>query len=191
MRSIRHPVAVLSRTKRGILFAAALVLTCVLFPALQSLNAPLETPAARWGILSLEMSSTSERSREIVGSWDLSARENAKSGLLLDFLFPLCYATTLTVACFWAAGMFRARGYRMTGGLSALVAWGQWPAAALDYVENIAMWMEVRGSLDQPWPRIAATCATIKFVLILAGLAILVAALIVWALRRRARGPAL
>ena len=190
MQAIRHPVLALSPTKRALTFVAALVFGFVLWYALQRLNAPLVGPESHWGIVSLQLAHTAERSQEIIGSWGTAARDNAQSGLLLDFLFPLCYSTALTIVCFWAAALFRERGYWKTGWLASLVAWAQWPAAAFDYVENIALWVQLRGTVADPWPRIAFYCATIKFLLVAAALGVLVAALIVWILRLRSR-PAL
>lgn len=190
MQAIRHPVLALSPTKRALAFVAALVFGFVLWYALQRLNAPLVGPESHWGIVSLQLAHTAERSQEIIGSWGTAARDNAQSGLLLDFLFPLCYSTALTIVCFWATALFRERGYWKTGWLASLVAWAQWPAAAFDYVENIALWVQLRGTVADPWPRIAFYCATIKFLLVAAALGVLVAALIVWILRLRSR-PAL
>lgn len=186
MRALQHPVLRLSGPKRLLIFLGALVLTFVEWYALQTLDVPLETPQARWGIISLELSHTVERSQEILDSWNLAARDNAQSGLLLDFLFPACYSTVTTIACFWAAALFHERGFRKTRWLTVIIAWLQWPAAAFDYVENIALWVQLRGTVADPWPRIASTCALIKFLLIAAGLGVLIAAAAVWVLRRRA-----
>ena len=73
----------------------------------------------------------SKRSQEIIDSWKGTALDNARSGLLLDFIFPLCYSTVLTIACFWAASLFRERGFRKTAWLATGIAWLQWPAAAV------------------------------------------------------------
>jgi hypothetical protein len=185
MKAIRHPVLGLSSTKRAFVFVAALVFGFVLWYALQSLNAPLVRPQSQWGIVSLQLAHTSERSQEIISAWDAGARNSAQSGLLLDFLFPICYSTALTIVCFWAAALFRERGYRKTGWLASLVAWAQWPAALFDYVENIALWVELRGTIADPWPRIAFFCATIKFALVAAALFVLVAALVILVFRFR------
>ncbi|HUE15696.1 MAG TPA: hypothetical protein VMR25_16125 [Planctomycetaceae bacterium] len=189
MKAIRHPVLALSPAKRALVFVAAIVFGFVLWYALQSLDAPLVRPESPWGIVSLQFAHTAERSQEIIGSWDNAARNNAQSGLLLDFLFPVCYSTALAIVCFWAATLFRERGFRKTAWLVSLVAWAQWPAAAFDYVENIALWVQLRGTVADPWPRIAFYCATIKFLLVAAALCVLVAALIVWIFRVRSRPP--
>jgi hypothetical protein len=194
MKPLYHPTQVLSRAKRIVLFAASLVIGFVLWFALQQLDLPLETAEARWGIVSLELSGTVERSQEIVDSWKGTALDNARSGLLLDFIFPLCYSTVMTIACFWAALLFRERGFRKTAWLATVIAWLQWPAAVSDYVENIALWMQIRGPIQDPWPAIGRDSAIIKFTLIGAGLCVQVAALVVFVLRRRNRvapaGPA-
>jgi hypothetical protein len=190
MKTFQHPIQTLSRGKRAALFMASFVLGFVLWYALAQLDKPLETPEAHWGIVSLEVSGTVESSQQIVNSWNVTAREYAQSGLLLDFIFPVCYSTVMTIACFWAASLFRERGFRKAGWVATGIAWLQWPAAVCDYVENIAMWMQLRGPIQDPWPGIARDSALIKFALIAAGLCVVVAAAAIFLLRRRANVPA-
>jgi hypothetical protein len=186
MKPIRHPVLGLTPTKRALVFVAALVFGFVLWYALQTLNTSLVNPKSPMGIVSLQFAQTPDRSQEIIDSWNQTARDSAQSGLLLDFLFPVCYSTALTVVCFWAAALFRERGYRKTGWLATVIAWAQWPAAVFDYIENIALWVEVRGTVADPWPKIAYVCAWMKFSLVAAALCLLLAALIFWIFRLRA-----
>lgn len=190
MKPLRHPIETLTRAKRAILFAVSLVVGFVLWYALQQLNVPLKTPQAGWGLLSLELSGTVESSQEIVNSWNLIARNNARSSLLLDLIFPLCYSTVTTIACFWAASLFRERGFRKTAWLATIVAWLQWPAAACDYVENIALWMQLRGPIQDPWPAIGRNSAMITFALIAAALGVIIGAAAILVLRRRAQSVA-
>jgi hypothetical protein len=185
MKPIRHPVLGLTPSKRALVFVASLVFGFVLWYALRTLDAALANPKSS-GIVSLQLAYTAERSQEIIGSWDKTARDSAQSGLLLDFLFPVCYSTALTIACFWAVALFRERGYRKTGWLAAVVAWAQWPAAVFDYMENVALWVELHGTIADPWPRIAFVCASLKFFLVATALVILIAALVVWIFRFRA-----
>ncbi len=186
MKRLQHPTQVLTRAKRAVLFGVCFVIGFVLWYALQQLDVPLETPVARWGIVSLELSGTIERSQEIIDSWKGTALDNARSGLLLDFIFPLCYSTVMTIATFWAASIFRERGFRKTAWLATGIAWLQWPAAVCDYVENIALWIQLRGPVQDPWPGIGRDSAVLKFSLIAAGLCVVVAAGVVVVLRRRA-----
>jgi hypothetical protein len=186
MKPIRHPLLGLSPAKRALVFAASLVFGFVLWYALQTLNTSLVNPKSPLGIVSLQFAHTPELSQEVIGSWDQNARNSAQSGLLLDFLFPICYSTSLTIACFWAVALFRERGYRKTGWLAAVIAWAQWPAALFDYMENVALWIQLRGTIADPWPRIAFVCASLKFFLVAMALVILIAALVVWIFRFRA-----
>ncbi|HXY36960.1 MAG TPA: hypothetical protein VEI07_22220 [Planctomycetaceae bacterium] len=187
MKPLRHPILELSRPKRVALFGVAFLIGFVLWYALQQLDVPLQTREARWGIVSLELSGTVERSQEIIDSWKGTALDNARSGLLLDFIFPLCYSTVMTIACFWAASLFRDRGFRKTAWLATVIAWLQWPAAACDYLENIALWIQIRGPIQDPWPAIGRDSAIIKFTLVAIGLCCVVGALVILVLRRRAR----
>jgi hypothetical protein len=186
MKPLRHPTQVLTRAKRAVLLGVSFVVGFVLWYALQQLDVPLETREARWGIVSLELSGTVERSQEIIDSWKGTALDNARSGLLLDFIFPLFYSTVMTIVCFWGASVFRERGFRKTAWLATGIAWLQWPAAVCDYVENVALWMQIRGPIQDPWPAIARDSATIKFALIAVGLCVVVGAAVVFVLRRRA-----
>jgi len=67
------------------------------------------------------------------------------------------------------------------------IAWLQWPAALCDYVENIALWVQIRGPVQDPWPGIGRDSALIKFTLIALGLCSIVGAAVILVLRRRAR----
>jgi hypothetical protein len=187
MKALSHPLLRLSRVKRIVLFLVAAVLTFVLLTAIRTLDAQLWTPAAGWGMLSFQFAKTPERSTEIIKSWDLAAQKNAESSLLLNFLFPLCYSTMLTLGCLWASRLFHERGFHKTGFLSTTIAWAQWPAAVCDLLENVALWVQLNQTAGtDPWPKIAYFCALIKFAAVLTGLGILAAALLTSVLRRRA-----
>jgi hypothetical protein len=189
MKSFRHPLLRLSDGRRRLIFCGALLLSLIFWYVLQSLDAPLVTPAARWGMVSFQFANSVERSNEILESWNVAARQNAQSSLLIDFLFPLCYSTTLTIACLWAAGLLGERGFRKMKWLAATIAWAQWPAAGFDYVENVALWVQLQRPPVDPWPRVAFTAAAIKSLLIALGLGVWLAAIVVWILRRRAAIP--
>lgn len=59
-------------------------------------------------------------------------------------------------------------------------------AAAFDMVENAALWQLLLGSLNPYWPKLATTCAILKFGIILAGLGYIVVGLLalLWNARR-------
>ena len=54
--------------------------------------------------------------------------------------------------------------------LTAWLGWGAFAAALFDMIENYGLWRVLTGSVDPMFPQIAAFCATIKFILLAAGL---------------------
>jgi hypothetical protein len=167
------------------LFVALLVLTLGVAGALRSLDDALRTADAPNGIVSFELAGSAERAGRILASWNEDARVRAAFGLGLDFLFLVLYSTTIAWACLWAAKQLRGAG--PLAALGVPLAWGQWCAALLDAVENVALWALLVGPVTAPWPRLAQVCAIPKFALVFAGLlyaAIGAGAVLVGRLRR-------
>jgi len=155
--------------KRLWVFLPLLVLTLLLMIVLNVVGAPLSTDAATNGIVSFELAGSVSQAHRIIDSWDNATRIRAAFSLGLDFLFLVAYSTTIALACAWAAGVIRARGWPLASA-GILLAWGQWLAALLDAVENTALVIILFGSVTEPWPQIARWCAVFKFVLVLSGL---------------------
>jgi hypothetical protein len=131
------------------------------------LNAPLITSAAPGGIVTFELAGDIKPAAEILGSWDSRAQLFAAFGLGLDYLFMPAYALALSRGILLSAG-------RHAGAFAKLGAWlgcGALIAPLFDAVENFALWQFMLGDFQALWPRLAATCATVKFALLLAGLA--------------------
>lgn len=165
-----HPLQRLSppTQKRTLLILA--VLSLVMMGAFRIIDRPLQTAAAPSGIVSFELAGTLAAAQAMIASWDQQAQLLAAFGLGLDYLFMPLYATAIALACVVAAGgPLRSRRLLVTVGL--LLAWGAWLAALLDAVENYALLRVLLGSEVPAWPAIARWCASLKFLLILAGLA--------------------
>jgi hypothetical protein len=47
-----------------------------------------------------------------------------------------------------------------------MLAWGQFPAALFDAVENLVFFQILNGSTQEMWPLIAWCCAFVKFTLV-------------------------
>lgn len=125
----------------------------------------------RYGIIALEKAGSEEKARQIIAAWDASeARSRALFNVHLDFLFLVVYSTTVALACILASGMFRTPA-RWESTVGVALAWGQWLAALLDAVENVALLKMLRGPVTEPWPWIARWSAIPKFILIGAGVA--------------------
>ncbi len=148
-------------------FAAAAAGLMLIFGVV---GAPLTTLAAPQGILSYELAGTPAEAQAILDSWDARAQLIAAFTLGLDYLFMPVYSTALAIACAYAGKAMRTRGWRL-GALAAGVALAQWLAPCFDAVENVALTAMLVNGVSLPWPAVSAAFATIKFALILAGLA--------------------
>lgn len=164
--TLHHPLDFVPLKLRRTLFFVFLGLTAACFAVFQLLDQPLRTPAAPSGTVSFELAGSVEKAREIVDSWDAGARMNSAFGLGFDYLFMPIYATALSLGVLLAVD-------RRRGGWSALgkaLGWAAFAASGFDSVENLALFSILKGNVFAPYPQIAAGCATIKFVLIFAGL---------------------
>jgi len=164
-RAVTDPISSLAPHTRRRLATVAWLATVGLTVALALLDVPLRTDSAKHGILSFELAGSREAVDAILRSWDPHARVCAGLGLGLDFLYPLAYSTALASVCAWAArrraGLWHAVGVRLV--------WGQWLAAAFDAVENLALIGLLLGSSSTLLPPLAASFATLKFALLIAG----------------------
>jgi hypothetical protein len=148
------------------LFYVFFALTLVIFGVFRGVDKPLRTAAAPSGIVSFELARDPGTAQNIVNSWDSSARLYAAFGLGLDYLFMPVYALALSLGLLLTLNG-RTGWYRY---FAVWMGWGAFFAALFDTVENYALWVALTGKVVSPYPEIAALCATIKFVLLIAGL---------------------
>ncbi|MBN1148443.1 MAG: hypothetical protein JXA78_14380 [Anaerolineales bacterium] len=178
-----HPFESIAPHRRKAYFWSLLAATLVVMAVLNAVSAPLVTPAAPYGIVSYELAGDAAAARAILDSWDADARLRAAFGLGFDYLFMLAYCVTIALACVWAADTLRQRGWPLAS-WGAPLAWGQWLAAGLDALENLALACILFGAPALPWPEIARWSAVFKFALIFLGLVYAFYALTVSLLRR-------
>ncbi|HRQ39812.1 MAG TPA: hypothetical protein PLD25_18045 [Chloroflexota bacterium] len=155
------------RRNRWMKIAIVLALGMTLFFNLT--GGPLQTAVAPAGILSFEFAGNVMRSQAMIASWGEHGRLVAAFGLGLDFLYPLVYASAISLACVWAAERVQPKS-PAAAKWGIWLAWGVWLAALLDYVENVALVLLLFGSTAVLLPPLAFICAAIKFGLILAGI---------------------
>lgn len=170
--------------RRGVAFIAALVLTLAVWLVLSVANAPLRTPAAPLGIVSLELAGTAEHAAAILASWGGPQREAAAFGLGLDFLFLFLYPITISLACRIVAARV-ATSWPRWSLIGTAVALAVPVSVVLDAVENAALWRVLVLGPAAPWPSIAAFAAYPKFALVAIGIGY---ALVTWPLGRRTAG---
>jgi hypothetical protein len=118
-------------------------------------------------IIDYEFVWNTTRASVVINTWDATAKLRAAFNLGFDFLYMPVYSTTIALACAWGATVLRSKFWEMLG---ILLAWGLWLAALLDAIENVALYTMLLGSVADPYPIIAGTCATGKFSLIILGL---------------------
>ncbi len=183
---MRHPFETTFTDRRRTIFVLLFILTLIAMAVLNVVDGPLKTTVAPSGIVSFELAGDVLTAQTILDSWDAPARVYAGFSLGFDYLFMLLYSTTIAYACVWVVGGLRER--RRFLGLAGLwLAWGQWLAALLDVVENVALWRILSQGATPPWPQVAWWCAAVKFTLVILGIAY--AALVgVWASKYATRG---
>ncbi len=128
-------------------------------------------------IVDYELAGSVAKSSAIIGAWDTLARLQTCFNLGFDYLYMPVYSTTIALACVMGAGVIARTGWKNLG---LLLAWGLWLAAILDAIENYALITMMYGSPADPYPQIAAYCASIKFGLIILGLLYALISLIVF-----------
>lgn len=168
--TISHPLQRLFPASQRRALIVLTVVTLMVMAVFRIIDRPLQTSAAPSGIVSFELAGTLAAAQAMIASWDQQAQLLAAFSLGLDYLFMPLYSTAIALACVVAAGG-PLRSRRLLAGLGLLLAWGLWLAALLDAVENYALLQVLLGSEILAWPAIARWCASLKFLLILAGLA--------------------
>ena len=161
---MHHPLEAIPPDKRLQVFLPLLIATLVLFSLFRFIG-----PNQPYNIVDFELAGSVIKADTIVNAWTTMDRIHAGFSLGVDYLFMPLYSTTIGLACVWAASVLasRRRWWRTIG---LLFAWGLWLAALFDAIENLGLSAILFGSNVEPWPQISATCATLKFGLIIIGL---------------------
>ncbi len=156
-----HPLESISPSTRSRAFIWLLLVTVLLFFSFDLIGP--DKP----NIVDFELAGNSTKSQAIIDAWNPVDRIHAGFSLGIDYLFMPIYSTTIALALIWAAGVLASKRWRSIG---IALAWGIWLAALFDATENFALLKILfDATAIDPWPQIAATCATIKFTLIVIG----------------------
>lgn len=172
---MKHPLAAVPFPARKSLFYFFLVVTLFIFGIFQFLDQPLRTPTAPNGIVSYELAGSLENAQPMLNSWDEKARLAAAFGLGFDYLFMPVYALALSLGLL-LVGAEKPKAYHT---LTSWLGCGVFVAAGFDAIENYALWLILNGEVSAALPPIAGMCATIKFILLIAGLVTAVAGIFI------------
>ena len=156
--------AIANSPRRGLIAAGLLVGS---FVFLLLMRGPAGEMSDRGvGVIEFELARTTEQASEYYGQLGEDGRDEARSQLYLDYPYLVLYGLFYAAACVIVAARAAERG------MARLARWGRPSAAAgllaagCDAVENAALLRVLDGHTDQPWPGIAFTFASAKFVLI-------------------------
>lgn len=115
------------------------------------------------GIIDFEFVGTTAqaaRFTSMLGSDGLAA---AREQLIIDFAYLVTYAIALSGACVLLAARASRRGSARVARVGSWFARAAVAAAACDAVENVALLGVTHGHVNQPWPAVATTFASVKF----------------------------
>ena len=150
--------------RRGLIVLGLLLLTL----GVGALALPSIDDMGDVGIIEFELARTSEQASEYYGELGESGRDAAEDSLYLDYPYLILYALFYGFACLVVAARAEERGMARLAGWGRPLAWGSAIAAACDAAENLALLRVLDGHTDQPWPGLAFTFASVKFLLLTA-----------------------
>ena len=152
--------------RRGLLVLALLIATLAV--GALALPAVGDMSDRGVGIVEFELARTSEKASEYYDQLGERGRDAARESLYLDYPYLILYGLFFAGSCLVVAARAAERGMARLAGLGRPLAWSALVAAACDAVENFALLMVLGGHTGQPWPGIAFTFASAKFLLLIA-----------------------
>jgi hypothetical protein len=168
---MRHPFERIPPERRRLAFLAFLLPTLAVMFALQAIDRSLTTEPTPHGIVSFEFCAFDGSCAAAIEVYE-HVPLHAGMSLGLDYLFMPLYAAAIAAAVVFVAARRSAR----VRAIAAALAWGSFAAAIFDAIENAALYAMLAGAEATAWLAwTAAICASIKFVLVAAAIAALVA----------------
>lgn len=128
------------------------------------------------GMVTFELSGGEARANEILAEWGEDGRDAAREQLWIDYGFMLAYGTFLGLAGAAVRDLCRRRNLRRLARIGRAAIWFGPLAAAFDALENACLLLTVGGS-GAPFPSLATAFASVKFALLVAAIAYLIAGL--------------
>ena len=117
------------------------------------------------GIIEFELARTSQKAAEYYRDLGPKGRDAARESLYLDYPYLILYGLFFAAACVVVGARAAERGMTRLASLGRPLAIAGLAGAACDAVENAALLLVLGGHTGQPWPGIAFTFASIKFLL--------------------------
>lgn len=156
-------------------FLAATIVLCAVLASIGRVFSVKQGPKGEsYDVVAFELARSPQQAAAMIAVWGEDGVEAAKWNTRLDYLFLCCYPNLL------ALGLLAVVSGRRSGPwlyLGRGLAWGLWGAATADAIENTALLRVLAGHAVSPWPETAFCCACLKFTILAAALAFLIAAL--------------
>lgn len=133
-------------------------------------------PESDYGILAYEFAWTVDKVLVIFNDWGTIGMAAQTVGIWWDFLYIIGYSLFIS-GCIWLTARMNKEKMQNFGLIMTLTPY---LAGVLDAIENTFLLIMLKnpGSIRSLFPQIAAICAGVKFVLILAGILYFLVALI-------------
>jgi hypothetical protein len=116
-------------------------------------------------VLAMEFVRTEERATAMLREWGSEGRDAAKEQLYLDYPYLIAYGLFLFGACTAVARRFERKGRAGAARLGRALAVAGLAGAGFDALENASLLIVLGDHVNQPWPVLATTFASAKFVL--------------------------
>jgi len=129
------------------------------------------------GIIGFEVAGSQDRAAEIVAEWGDEGTDAARASLWIDYAYIVAYGTFLFLAASATRDLAASRGWRRMSAFGPLAMAGAVGAAAFDAIEDVGLLVAVEGRGGGFAPRLAQVCASLKFALLAAVIAYLLAGL--------------
>ena len=129
------------------------------------------------GIIGFELAGSDDRSTEILADWGDDGTDAAKASLWLDFAYIVSYGIFLVLSAASTRDLAVRRGWKRMSSLGLPVMTFAAAAAAFDAIEDVCLLLAVNQHGGDLAPRLGQVCAILKFSLLAATIAYLVAGL--------------
>lgn len=166
---MRNPFEQIPTDKRRTIFLPLLVATILIFIVWVLMVIPMSNEKAPLSVSSFGMAGNLSDAREMVASWDETARLSGTLGIGFDFLQLVVYPLTFAMACVWLARMFKERGFSGLSTLGLLIAWGQLLAAVFGTVQNYVMMSVLLGGDSEFGMKVSFWATLFKLIFLFLG----------------------
>lgn len=162
-RAVTHPFERIPHAARKPVMISLLIATLIATAVLSAIGDALRTEATPLGVISFELCAWNASCEAALSAYRAVPFEVGLS-IGFDYLYLVLYPSALAAALVFLA---RRRSDRIRS-LAAILAWGAFAAAALDAVENAAMYrMLATQHASAPAAWLSALAATAKFALVI------------------------